>query len=383
MYRALCRRVFLAALVTTLCGETLTHAQPGPAAPAPAQRPVPVPDGYEPAAPGFGLEDTTWQYTYRYGGTRPSVRVAMTLKGDRTAQITWGHKVEQGTWEYIGGDIVAIRSQVALNNGRGPARERYEEYSISAEGIRGVRGWWGSDSRQDKVMLRSFPAWELVAGSIRRTGRAASSNTNVAGPDNGSKPVDNKMPYDSNLFAKEQALVKQKLLEADFTRARLNEKLRKAGLDVSAMKPNGHTAPPGKFLGAAIGYVGGKPQQVDLFSIGQGHALRGDAANAFLAMQAAAAKALPGFDRFRVSESFRTYEQQKIFFEKARNGGSKAARPGYSHHQMGIALDLHDLRDPHSPVYRWLVENAGQFGFSHAEGSRASERHHWVYVGDN
>ena len=78
----------------------------------------------------------------------------------------------------------------------------------------------------------------------------------------------------------------------------------------------------------------------------------------------------------RVFSAFRSSERQKSLYENAveRYGPDQkwVARPGYSEHQLGTAVDLCGL-DPdsvaspefgHSREGKWLKENAEQFGFS-------------------
>lgn len=125
----------------------------------------------------------------------------------------------------------------------------------------------------------------------------------------------------------------------------------------------------------ALGYVGGQPVELDLRSIGDGHQLRADAASAFNLMRAAARAA--GVDLI-VNESFRTMEQQQSFWSKFQAGGSLAAKPGYSNHQGGIALDI-DLNDDAGkprPAASWLPANASRFGFRRTV---KSEPWHWEY----
>lgn len=90
-------------------------------------------------------------------------------------------------------------------------------------------------------------------------------------------------------------------------------------------------------------HVGGKPT-----TKATGHA--------FLKMQAAAHAA--GV-RLSLTSGFRTQAEQKHLYycytSKSCNHGNLAARPGYSNHQSGQALDL--------STSTWLAQNAGKFGF--------------------
>ena len=62
---------------------------------------------------------------------------------------------------------------------------------------------------------------------------------------------------------------------------------------------------------------------------------------------------------------------------------SNAATPGYSNHGWGKAVDLQDSKGTvawGSPGYRWLVKNAGSFGWNHP--GAVNEAWHWEWVGD-
>lgn len=122
------------------------------------------------------------------------------------------------------------------------------------------------------------------------------------------------------------------------------------------------------------GYVNGEAKQLSVAPIGDGYYLRADAAQAFKRMREACL-AECGED-LPVSTAFRTWDEQQALFDSL--GPTVAAKPGYSNHQNGIALDLHGL-NPAQPNYRrtrdaWLNERAAAFGwtrtglnFSHVE----------------
>jgi hypothetical protein len=81
----------------------------------------------------------------------------------------------------------------------------------------------------------------------------------------------------------------------------------------------------------------------------------------------------------RIVSGFRTLAQQKYLYNcyltKSCNGGNLAARPGYSNHQSGHALDLNTSS---AGVYTWLSNNASKYGFKRTV---PSERWHWEYWG--
>jgi LAS superfamily LD-carboxypeptidase LdcB len=98
-----------------------------------------------------------------------------------------------------------------------------------------------------------------------------------------------------------------------------------------------------------------------------------DTAAAFNQMHAAARAAginLP------VVSGFRSMEAQRALYQKYLNGtGNLAAKPGYSNHQGGIAVDV-SVGSTSSATYKWLANNASRFGFVRTV---PSEPWHWEY----
>jgi LAS superfamily LD-carboxypeptidase LdcB len=130
-------------------------------------------------------------------------------------------------------------------------------------------------------------------------------------------------------------------------------------------------APAGALLGE--GYVNGARRQVELAAISAGKFMRRDAALAFLQMAAAARAAGISLE---VTRAFATMAEQSRLYEIYRQGrGNLAARPGYSNHQGGIAVDL-ATGGTKTAVYRWLALNAGRWGFVRTV---PSEPWHWEF----
>lgn len=102
-------------------------------------------------------------------------------------------------------------------------------------------------------------------------------------------------------------------------------------------------------------YRSGSPYSVKVISIG-GKAIVKGTGHAFLKMQAAAAKAGVSLS---LTSGFRTMEQQRRLYHcyqtRSCNNGNLAARPGYSNHQNGAAVDL--------STSSWLARNASKYGF--------------------
>ena len=101
-----------------------------------------------------------------------------------------------------------------------------------------------------------------------------------------------------------------------------------------------------------------------------------------------------------INSSYRTYaEQQQVYDSYKDSRGttyadSIAARPGYSEHQTGLAIDIFSTEYTTtanfkgSPAHEWLVNNAYQYGFiqRYEEDTEdltgfSEEAWHWRYVG--
>lgn len=95
--------------------------------------------------------------------------------------------------------------------------------------------------------------------------------------------------------------------------------------------------------------------------------------HAFLKFQRAAAAA--GVD-VGLNSGFRTMDEQRYFYGCYQTGkcnsGNLAARPGYSNHQSGSAIDISNSRSS------WVVANASRFGFRRTV---PSESWHFEYTG--
>lgn len=123
-----------------------------------------------------------------------------------------------------------------------------------------------------------------------------------------------------------------------------------------------------------VGYDAGRPFAISLVKI-DGKPVQVDTAHAFKAMrEAARAQGI----KLTVVSGFRTMGEQRrlyrCYLEGNCNNGNLAAKPGYSNHQGGAALDLNS-RGP--GVLVWLRARAREFGFSE---TIASEPWHWERV---
>jgi D-alanyl-D-alanine carboxypeptidase-like protein len=61
-----------------------------------------------------------------------------------------------------------------------------------------------------------------------------------------------------------------------------------------------------------------------------------------------------------ITSAFRDYAQQKCVFNEYINEKGRAARPGHSEHELGLAVDV----DTDGVGYAWLAAHAHEFGFA-------------------
>jgi peptidoglycan hydrolase-like protein with peptidoglycan-binding domain len=124
--------------------------------------------------------------------------------------------------------------------------------------------------------------------------------------------------------------------------------------------------------GAGTTYRDGRPgREVRLVYI-DGKPLPIETANAIRPMVVLAAlEHRPVY--LHVVSGFRTNDEQADLYAEYRRGGNLAARPGYSQHQLGLAIDF-NTSDP--GVYTWLKKNARKFGFVRTV---PGEPWHWEY----
>jgi hypothetical protein len=136
------------------------------------------------------------------------------------------------------------------------------------------------------------------------------------------------------------------------------------------------------------GYRNGVANPIVCCMVGA-HLIEKNTAYDYILMSNAASKA--GVT-LRVSSGFRTNEEQTRLFEERKNPAvaavkGVAARPGYSNHQSGIALDLNVgmtkadyIAGRYTAAYLWLVKYGGEFGFDHVEGAKVNEPWHWTHL---
>lgn len=121
----------------------------------------------------------------------------------------------------------------------------------------------------------------------------------------------------------------------------------------------------------ATGYAHGEKTKLKLVDVG-GAEVEVRTAKAYRAMVKAARKAGVAL---AIRSGYRTHAKQKKLYNKYRRGeGNLAARPGYSVHESGRALDL--VITEHK-TYAWLEAHASQFGFHRTV---PGEPWHWEFV---
>ena len=123
------------------------------------------------------------------------------------------------------------------------------------------------------------------------------------------------------------------------------------------------------------GYTSGNPFPITVVTV-DGKKVEKDTANAYYVMaQAAAADGVT----LKVNSGFRTMAEQQYFYNCYVNCNCNncnlAAKPGYSNHQSGHALDLNTSS---SGVLTWLNAHGGSFGFKRTV---PSEAWHWEWWG--
>jgi hypothetical protein len=123
------------------------------------------------------------------------------------------------------------------------------------------------------------------------------------------------------------------------------------------------------------GYTSGNPFTITVVTV-DGKPVEVATANAYYVMAQAAAAA--GVN-IAINSGFRTMAQQEYLYgcyiNCSCNNCNLAAKPGYSNHQSGHALDLNTSS---GGVYAWLEANAAAYGFTRTV---PSEPWHWEWWG--
>jgi hypothetical protein len=122
----------------------------------------------------------------------------------------------------------------------------------------------------------------------------------------------------------------------------------------------------------AIGYVQGRKVTIKVVDV-DGFEVEERTASAFVSMAEAA---LDDGVELELTSGFRTHQRQtELYEEYLHESGPLAAKPGYSNHQSGHAVDI-NVWD--WTVFEWLDANAAKYGFKRTV---PSEPWHWEYRG--
>lgn len=125
----------------------------------------------------------------------------------------------------------------------------------------------------------------------------------------------------------------------------------------------------------AVGYKDGVAFELTVVTV-DGKPVEVSTANAFAQMARAAAG--DGVE-IKVVSGFRTMDEQEYFWGCYQSGecnnGNLAAKPGYSNHQSGHALDLNTAAPG---VSAWMQAHAADYGFANTV---PSEPWHWEWWG--
>ncbi len=130
------------------------------------------------------------------------------------------------------------------------------------------------------------------------------------------------------------------------------------------------------------GYDKGQPVMINVVEVAPGKFLQADTAEAFLRMQVAAKN--DGIE-LKPNSCWRSFAHQQLLWDQWEQGTRKLrpARPGYSRHHMGTAVDInrsHDDPDGSGPLPsktdEWLRANAERFGF---RNTVTKEPWHWEW----
>ncbi len=117
----------------------------------------------------------------------------------------------------------------------------------------------------------------------------------------------------------------------------------------------------------ATGYANGVPRKIRVVQVEPGKYINASAAGSYRRMKAAAKR--DGVT-LRINSGFRTMAEQRELYN--RYGPGRAAVPGYSNHQMGVAVDFHNI----GGAWSWLARNAARFGWN---GTVPGEPWHYAH----
>ncbi|MFN7132665.1 MAG: D-alanyl-D-alanine carboxypeptidase family protein [Myxococcales bacterium] len=124
-----------------------------------------------------------------------------------------------------------------------------------------------------------------------------------------------------------------------------------------------------------VAYRNGKPVGKITLSKVDGVPMEAETARRFRLMKAAAKNA--GIT-LKLTSGFRSMEEQERLYKELQDGkrSTPVAKPGFSNHQNGIAIDIAVGNNPSSREYLWLKANAARWGFYNT-GAKFSTPEYW------
>lgn len=242
----------------------------------------------------------------------------------------------------------------------------------------------GQGDANVKAQLDALPArrQELQAKLDAKVQEVSSGAATVTSAREAVKATRAEVKHDKSVLARDEKQVKRDHALVKKVRQRALKHLRPAEYQLGLRGTNrvrkalglnavNQVIRPGKRV---TGYVNGVARSITVSPVGNGQYLRADAARSFLKMQAAARRA--GIS-LSATSGFRTMaEQQHLYALYQAGQGNKAAVPGYSNHQGGVAMDIGGVGNYGTAAFNWLSANAGRFGF---RNTVSGEFWHWSY----
>lgn len=199
--------------------------------------------------------------------------------------------------------------------------------------------------------------------------------------------IQNQLPVDETLTSQPQTVTYSALKQV--TENKKNDVLVAVNA-TNAKKINGPIPLPKLQESSQTGYINGKSSSITCCAVGRLF-IEKNTSYDYIMMAAAAAK--DGIV-LQLSSGFRSMEQQQRLYTERLNPSvaaklGVAAKPGYSNHQSGIALDIdvkmtkamYMAKPPqYTAEYLWLDAHAADYGFDHKEGASVNEPWHWTHL---
>lgn len=235
------------------------------------------------------------------------------------------------------------------------------------------------DSQQAKVLRAKADQANAAAAAIQKSVSAQVSALQAQATKVSKQLSAAQAAYDAEQarLAAERAAAVKAARDAAARAAARAEAERQARARQQSVQPPSDCHPGSYPSGPWGGYSDGLIPASQLCAIIGGGMLRPDAAVAFNRMTQAYAQAFGS--PLCINASYRPYADQVRLF---RQEPGFAAVPGTSNHGWGLAVDLGcGVQNFGSPQYRWMVANAGRYGFVHPGWATRNpfEPWHWEF----